>query len=136
MANMVVARFADGRLVKGSSLDVNQNRPTCHLRTEDGEMVLVKLDELKALFFVKSLTGDAKHVDTGDIDAVDPRLRGTRLVEATFDDGEKIVGLTNHFPPTARYFFITPVDTAGNNLRVLVNRGRLRDIQLVVPPNP
>lgn len=84
MANMVVARFADGRTVKGNSLDVDPNRPRRHVRTAEGEMVDVALDDLKALFFVKSLV---------------------------------------------------PVDTASNNVRILVNERHIASMApLPVPP--
>jgi hypothetical protein len=58
MANEVVARYLDGRVVKGVSLDVDPARPVCHIRTGQGSQE-VKLKELKALFFVKDLLGDA-----------------------------------------------------------------------------
>lgn len=121
MTNMVVARYADGRTVKGSSLDVDPNRPKCHVRTAEGEMVEVALDDLKALFFVRSLTGDSKHVEGKDIAPVDPRLRGTRLIQVTFADGETLIGLATRFPPLKKLFFLTPVDTGSNNIRILVN---------------
>lgn len=133
MANLVVARFADGRLLKGSSLDVDHNRPTCHIRAGDGTMTQVKLADLKALFFVKSLHGDAKHVEGRDIAPVDPRLRGSKLVEVTFRDGEKLVGLSMRFPPKLPFFFLVPVDSASNNVRILINGEQTIGIELVDP---
>ena len=84
-------------------------------------MVEIALDDLKALFFVRSLSGDAKHIEGKEIAPVDPRLRGTRLIEVTFNDGETLVGLATRFPPLKKLFFLTPVDTSSNNLRILVN---------------
>ncbi len=121
MVNMVVARYADGRTVKGSSLDVDPLRPKCHVRTAEGEMVEVVLDDLKALFFVRSLTGDAQHVEGKEIAPADPRLRGSRLIQVTFNDGEQLIGLATRFPPLKKLFFLTPVDTSSNNIRILVN---------------
>lgn len=134
MANLVVARFADGRLLKGSSLDVDHNRPTCHIRAGDGTMTQVKLADLKALFFVKSIEGDSAHVDGHDIAPVDPRLRGSKLVEVTFRDGEKIVGLCMRYPPKLPYFFLVPVDAESNNVRILINGDQLSGMQLIDPP--
>ena len=59
--NNVVARFADGRIVKGVSMNVDITKPACHVRTSDGKMEEVRLADLKALFFVKSLDGDSAH---------------------------------------------------------------------------
>jgi hypothetical protein len=125
MANVVVARYADGRTVKGTSLDVDVNRPRCHVRTADGTMVEIALAELKALFFVKSLEGDPDHVEAHEVPPGDPRLRGGRLVEIGFRDGEKIVGIATRYPPLKPLFFIVPVDVASNNLRILVNQAHI-----------
>lgn len=130
MANMVVARFADGHMLKGTSLDVDPARPKCHIRTADG-MHEVTLADLKALFFVKSLDGDATHVEGREIAPVDPRLRGSKLVEVTFRDGEKLVGLSMRFPPKLPLFFLVPVDSASNNVRILINGNETVGIDLV-----
>lgn len=127
MSNTVVARFADGRLLKGTSLDVDPNRPTFHVRGDDGVMSQVVMAELKALFFVRSFDGDSGHVEGQEIAPVDPRLRGSRLIEVTFKDGEKIVGLCTRYPPNRPFFFLVPVDSASNNLRILINAGELQD---------
>ena len=44
--NKVVARFADGRIVKGVSMNVDITKPTCHVRTSDGKMEEVRLAEI------------------------------------------------------------------------------------------
>ena len=132
MANMVVARFADGHMLKGTSLDVDPARPKCHIRTADG-MHEVTLADLKALFFVKSLDGDATHVEGREIAPVDPRLRGSKLVEVSFRDGEKVVGLCMRYPPKLPFFFLVPVDATSNNVRILINGDQLAGMQLVEP---
>ena len=134
MANLVVARFADGRLLKGSSLDVDHNRPTCHIRAGDGTMTQVKLADLKALFFVRSLSGDATHTDAHKISPSDPLIRGAHLVHVRFKVGERITGLVLSFPPTQNLFFLTPVDTGGNNLRMLINSTHVATMAVADPP--
>ena len=37
MSNLVVARYLDGKLLKGTSLDVDPTRPTFHVRPPEGE---------------------------------------------------------------------------------------------------
>jgi hypothetical protein len=134
MTNLIVARLADGRTVKGRSLDVAQNRPTCHVRTAEGAMVEVALKDLKALFFVKSLDGDSARVDSDAIAKDDPRLRGAHLVEIKFHDGERVVGLAMRYPPNQPYFFLVPVDSASNNLRILINAAEVATVQLAGTP--
>jgi hypothetical protein len=131
MVNQVVARYADGRTLKGTSLDVDHKRPLCHIRTEEGTMVEVRLLDLKALFFVRSLVGDSERNDAHHISPTDARLRGARLVEVTFKDGERITALTMRYPLPPALFFLTPVDTGGNNLRILVNGAEVKSAMLV-----
>ena len=134
MVNLVVARFADGRTVKGTSLDVDPKRPLCHVRTPEGTMVQVALAELKALFFVKNLDGNKLRPDANAIAGTDPRLRGARLVEVKFHDGERIVAMATRYPPNQPFFFLAPVDANGNNLRILVNEAEVQSLTLVQAP--
>lgn len=129
MSRKVVARYRDGRVVKGTSMDVDPNRPQFHVRPDSGPAVQVSMNELKALFFVKSLDGDASHDEGMDLAENDPRSRGATLVRLGFADGETIVGLTIGYPPRRQFFFVNPVDTASNNIRILVNRDAVTDMQ-------
>lgn len=119
--NLVVARFRDGRTLKGTSLNVDPTRPTFHVKTEQGP-IEVGLHELKALFFVKDKTGNAAHHEAVDPTAGDPRLVGAKRIAVRFDDGETITGMANRFPPLGKYFFMIPIDPKSNNIRILVNR--------------
>lgn len=120
-ANLIVARFLDGRTVKGTSLNVDPARPTCHVRTNDGP-IEVALKELKALFFVKDLSGNAAHQEGSRATPGDARLVGGTAISVEFADGERIVGATNRYPPNRPFFFMVPIDPKSNNLRILVNR--------------
>lgn len=131
MSNQVVARFKDGRVLKGSSLDVDPKKPFFHLRDGSGEVEQVQLADLKALFFVRSFEGDPSRDDATELDPKDPRSRGSTLVRLRFGDGEEIVGLTNHYPPNRPYFFVLPVDPKSNNIRMLINRDALEGIDAV-----
>ncbi|MBV6520104.1 MAG: hypothetical protein MNPFHGCM_00209 [Gemmatimonadaceae bacterium] len=134
MVNHVVARYANGHVLKGTSLDVDPKRTTFHVRTPDGKMVDVAMADLKALFFVRSLSGDSVRKDSHDIAPSDARLRGARLVEVKFKDGEKITALALRYPPNQAFFFLTPVDVGGNNIRILVNGGFVESIAVVKVP--
>lgn len=127
MQNRIVAHLMSGAVVKGVSLDVDLLKPRCHVKTEDG-VVEVQLADVKALFFVRDLAGDASRNDTQEVDPTDSRLRGTTQVEVLFHDGERIVGLTNRFPPRGQLFFMVPVDAASNNSRILVNLAAVRSV--------
>ena len=133
MNNKVVARFQDGRLVKGISLDIDPARSTFHIRPPEGETLQVKLEELKALFYVRSLEGDSTHKEDPTLNPGDPRARGSTAVRLRFADGEVMVGLTIRFPPNRPYFFVVPVDQASNNIRVLVNRSSVVSMEAINP---
>jgi hypothetical protein len=122
MSSRVVARYTDGRLVKGITMDVDPNRPTCHVRSPDGTVAEVRLGDLKALFFVRTFEGDPTHREAMEPDPGDVRARGTTVVTLRFADGETIVGLTIRYPPTRPFFYVSPVDPKSNNIRMLVNR--------------
>jgi len=133
MANEVVAHYLDGRLIKGTCLDVDPTRPTCHIRTDDRGMVQVMLAQLKALFFVRSLGGKPGYEETKVVDLSDARARGASQIEVQFADGERVVGLTTRFPPVRRFFYVIPADMNSNNLRILVNRSAVESLGQPAP---
>lgn len=122
MSNQVVARFLDGRVMKGKTLDMDPSRATFHLRNPLHPPVEIKLVELKALFFVKDLSGDPKHVEAMDLETEDSRARGSQPIEVEFADGERVVGLTVRYPPVRPFFYVLPADERSNNIRILVNK--------------
>jgi hypothetical protein len=134
VANEVVAHYVDGRVVKGRSLDVDATRPACHIRSDGKPALEVKLSDLKALFFVKDLDGDPRRNDRQELDPNDPRVRGSQPVELQFVDGERLVGITMHYPPNRPFFFVVPADVESNNKRILVNRAAVARIKQPQPP--
>ncbi len=129
MINNVVARFRDGRVLKGSSLDAHSQKPTFHLRSPDGVMEEIARSEMKAIFFVRSLDGDPDRNDSVDLDPTDRRARGMKTVRVVFEDDEVVIGLTSHYPVTRPFFFVLPVDADSNNIRILVNRDAIKEIE-------
>ena len=129
MNNFVVARYLDGKVLKGTSLDVDPMRPTFHVRPPEGKTAEVKLKELKALFFVRSLEGDKTRHEVHALDPADLRSKGSTPVALHFPDGEVIIGLTNRYPPNRPFFFIVPVDAQSNNIRILVNRSAVKKME-------
>ena len=129
--NKIVARYKDGRTVKGTSLDIDPARPSCHVRTPEGKTAEVQLKDLKALFFVRSLEGDSTHDEKRTPEPDDLRSRGSTLVRMAFADGEEMVGLTIRYPPDKPFFYILPVDSKSNNVRMLVNREAVVSMEAV-----
>jgi hypothetical protein len=89
-----------------------------------GDVIEVKLEDLKAVFFVRDFTGNAKHVERKQL-APGERSQG-RLMEVTCKDGEVIVGTTTGYDPKRPGFFLFPIDPSSNNARVFVVTSSVR----------
>lgn len=118
--NRLVAHYKDGHVLKGHSIDFVPGKKSFHL-TSMGipEMVEeIRLEDLKAVFFVKDFTGDPSREERR---VFDPHVRyiGKRLF-VKFQDGELFAGIRQAFNPDHKGFFLTPVDTESNILRVFV----------------
>ena len=115
----VIARFIDGRIVRGYTNDFHAAKPHLHLHlTEDAASGphFVPIAQLKALFFVREFGGDAARVERMEFD----RTTHGRKVEVTFNDGEVLLSTTLGFKSPKHPFFVQPADTASNNIRVFV----------------
>jgi hypothetical protein len=129
----VVARFQDGRTVKGHTNDFEPSRQQFHIvpaTTEPAEPIEVGTKQLKAVFFVRSLKGEAQYRERRDFRPEDS-IPGPR-VEVTFSDGEILVGHTLVRDVWERTgFFVTPVDPRSNNRRVFVITSAITSIRFL-----
>ena len=91
--NLVVARFLDGRMLKGVTHYFTALRPSLHINVEQThEIVEVRMRQLKALFFVKSFEGYPDREDVrGFIDGPNENAQG-RKIAVRFRDGEFMCG--------------------------------------------
>jgi hypothetical protein len=123
-ANRVVARFADGRVVKGYTYDFSPGKKGFHvtssLREKARNADEVPFSNLKAVFFVDSFEGNKDHPAAPDPGAEETQTDSTIKVKATFHDGETITGTTLAFSRDREGFFMTPIDKQSNNTRVFV----------------
>jgi len=119
--NLVVARYTDGRVLKGTTRDFSANRPSLHLEVLGAsEVVEVRLRQLKALFFVRSFEGFPDRDDArGFIDGPPEKTQG-RKIAVRFRDGEFMCGYTMSWSPDREGFFLFPADVGSNNDRVFV----------------
>jgi hypothetical protein len=112
--NKVVARFIDGRMIKGETADFVPTKDRFHVSfapTAPGaKPVEVQVKDLKALFFVKDLKGDPKHEDRKEFAGP---TQG-RKMKVVFKDGEVLVGTTQGYQPGRPGFFLVPADPTSN----------------------
>jgi Family of unknown function (DUF6982) len=117
----VVVRFGNGRRLKGTTQDFKPLSPRFHLiPAEGGELVEVRLDELKAVFFVRDLAGTPSRPKLrGFVEAPAETAQGKK-VAVRFADGELLCGYTLAYSSERKGFFLFPADREGNNERVYV----------------
>ena len=132
----VVAHFKDGRIVKGHTRDFSPSRDSFTLQPYVGEAgpVPVFLDDLKAVFHVRTFEGNRDHPPSrGRVGTVDePRFTSVmeqgRRVALLFNDGERLWGYAEIEGSPTRGFFFFPTDPGDNNLRVYVVKSSLKEM--------
>ncbi len=120
--NKIVARYQDGRMIKGSTNDFMPNKDIFHVVPADSppgtKPIDVFVKDLKAVFFVKDFVG--KGHPEGKMD-FDPSIPATgRKIKVVFRDGETIIGTTQGYQPSRPGFFVMSGDPNSNNDRCFV----------------
>ena len=127
LTNKVVVKFKDRRILKGKTNNFFPNKTSFHLELVDGEKTEIRLQELKALFFVKTFEGDQQH----EKNYGDTVPGGGRKIKVRFSDGETIIGYTTGYSSDRTGFYMVPADLKGNNERVFVVVSATEAIEMV-----
>jgi hypothetical protein len=138
----IVARFRDGRLVKGHVMGFSIESDMVVLNDQKTlQEIRVPISELKAIFFVKNFGGSSMHVERK---AFGIRKNSGKKVFIKFSDNETLVGFIEGEVPwdkgfslaklgnKVKGFFLTPVDADSNNNKVFVVAGAIQDITIIV----
>lgn len=122
ISNLVVARYTDGRVLKGVTHDFTPNRPLFHIHApgDESNAVELRFKQLKALFFVSSLEGDPERQDVRGFVQGPAETQQGKKIAVRFKDGEFICGYTLSWTPDREGFFLFPADTEANNQRIFV----------------
>jgi hypothetical protein len=111
----VVARFIDGRTVGGTTDHFSPDQPSFVVHMMDSMVpVRVRLRELKAVFFVKSLIGDSDRHEVRVFPG-SPRRGVGEQIAVRFIDGEVACGYSDGYDPGAPGFFMEPASPNSNN---------------------
>ena len=127
MDTRVVARYRNGRLIKGTTNNFLPSRERFNLTTADRKMFSLRITDLKALFFVKSFLGDRAYNEN---QAFGNQFVPGRKLRCEFQDGEVLVGSSDGPAHPALGFFLVPADPKSNNLKVFVVASSVRRIAL------
>ena len=130
-ASKIVARFLDGKMVKGYTQNFFPNRPVFHVVPMDAasmtKPVEIQVSKLKAVFFVRDFLGNKDHDERKGL-APGEQVQG-RLIEVTFKDGEVLVGSTTGYDPKRPGFFFFPIDPKSNNIKAYILSSALRGVR-------
>jgi len=131
--NKIVARFADGRVIKGTTADFFPSKDSFHVTVAaapaGAKPAEIRLKNLKALFFVKDLTGDREHVERNEFDPSRPPAG--RRIKVVFKDGEVLVGTTTGYQPGRRGFFVVPADSGSNIERCYIVAAATKEVSFL-----
>jgi len=138
----IVARFNDGRVLKGQVSDFDPDAVELILiELENGNELRIPINELKALFFVHSLEGDRKYRER-KVFGISESIGHKIFIR--FLDGESMLGFVKGDVPWEKGFyrsspgnrssgfFMAPVDGESNNIKIFVIAGAIRDISVIV----
>ena len=121
LKNKVVARYLDGRVIKGTTQDFIPTRSFFHvIPSEGGASVQVRLDELKAVFFVKDWAGNPERVDVPAFTRGPGENAYGKKIAVHFADGELLCGYSLGYSPTRGGFFMSTMNPQSNNERIFV----------------
>lgn len=131
--NKVVARFADGRILKGMTADFLPTKDIFHMNVTNDPVgakpVEVRKGDLKALFFVKDFAGDPQRVESKEFDPSRPPLG--RKIRVEFADGEILLGTTTGYQPGRPGFFLVPADDNSNIERCYIITAATKSVGFV-----
>ena len=129
----IVARYSNGKIIKGYTIDFFPNKDRFHVTLVDkpsDRPIEVMVNHLKAVFVVRDFMGNPQYAERKSyLEGETPY--GTAL-ELTFEDGEVLVGSTMGFDLRRQGFFISPADAKSNNLRVFVVCSALKRVRQIL----
>jgi len=143
MEEMVAARFNNGKIVKGLIKDFTADSETVFLdEAESGMQHIIPINELKALFFVRSFEGDREYREKKSFGV---RAAKGRKVYIKFKDRETLIGFIEGELPWQKGFslkkadgrvdsgfFMAPTDGDSNNIKVFVVGSAIEDVTIMV----
>jgi len=131
--NKIVARYQDGRLMKGFTNNFSPDKNIFHLvemNAPSGSKTLaVCVPDLKAIFFVKDFVGNPEYNDRKEFDSTKPVVG--RRIKVVFKDGELMIGTTHGYRPDRMGFFIVPADPISNIERCFVVTSATQEVSFI-----
>jgi hypothetical protein len=130
MEQKLVVHTKDGTIHKGVTQDFDPGHEAFHFLPAEGGGVPMRMrvEEMKALFWVKDYLGNRQFVADRSFDEADVERRRAIV---TFKDGEEMWGTLDEDADSGRGFFLLPADKRDNNVRIFVVRSALKDMRVM-----
>lgn len=137
LGKKIVVKYNDGTIIKGYTTDFNPNKDFFHiypveedLKTLRKDKIEVKLNNIKAVFFVKSFLGNKNYQKVRTFEGYSSGPPSQRKIIVIFKDGENFYGTTHSYSPQRSGFFVYPIDQQDNNDRVFVSKAALKKVHI------
>lgn len=137
----VVLHYRNGKILKGQLKDFSQKAEAISFKMSgSNKSSSIKMSDLKAIFFVKTFEGNAKHRERK---LYSTRNTHMKKIYVKFKDGESLAGyLEGSIPwdkgfflsgkePERKGFFLIPADEGSNNLKIFVVHSSIEDIAVL-----
>jgi hypothetical protein len=129
----LVVRHLDGRMFKGFGRDFQPAKGSVQIWSEpDGpieSLTTIPFSGLKAIFFVRDFDGDPSQAGPQPVAGEKVAAGAGRRVTVTFVDGEVLRGTTMSYNQNGPGFFVSPVDSRTNNMKIFVLSGAIQYTQ-------
>ena len=127
LGRLVAVRCLDKAVIKGLTFDFRPNRDFFHIEEEGGAApVRVPTENLKAIFFIKTLGRDPSCMDKRSFGQ---RAGPEKKVWIEFIDGEKMAGWSSSFSSPRAGFFVFPADPSSNTEMAYVFRRAIAQME-------
>ena len=133
IANKIVVKYKDGKIVKGWSTDFGPKKEIFHLNPleEYGkDMLEIEISSPKTTPPTKDHKGDKDYKKIRTFDGSPKGIPTERKIVIIFKDGENFYGTTHSYDPERKGFFVYPIDPKDNNDRVFVVNPAVNSVKL------
>ena len=131
--NKIVVRYQDGRISKGVTNNFSSNKEFFHLTSVNAlpgtKPTKVSIQDLKAVFFVKTFGGNPEYKDKNQFNSVIIAMQ--RKIKVTFKDGEVLMGTSYDYKPGSFGFFIFPADSQSNIERCFIISASTKEVSFI-----
>jgi len=131
----VVVKYQNGEIIKGWVEDFRPDRDSFILfpliEYSEEEMLEIKFNSLKAVFFVKDFIGDKDYKKVRKFDSSVKITPSQRKLIVNFKDGEHLYGTSHSYGRYKIGFFVYPADQKDNSERIFVIHSAAESIRLM-----